>query len=356
MKERHLIFLLIGVIIIFFCIRCTYYKILKPSLDPSSQKFLDRVRYIITAKEEKMFKEIPPENRDEFIEDFWKRRDPKPKTEVNEFRQQYYIRMAVANKTFSCGLPGWKTDRGRIYILLGPPTDVIKKSMGGAGDTSLEFKKGERVLSSNLLEKGTFTQRPTEIWVYNQYPDYFSGPLRLVFVDYESNGDYKLSSDVKIQPFSMIFYVHSNPDLIRYQQVGEIEKDESRPQILPFLDFSKSLGEIKKNKQKNYTVNCFFEIPFNAVGYHQKNSYYIYDLEIGIKVKSVENKSTYREKKNIKGKISLNKLKNRIKENYSHNIKMTVPLEKGTNKIYFSVRDNVNKKILRKLDILKIKE
>lgn len=114
------------------------------------------------------------------------------------------------------------TNRGRIYILLGPPTDVIKKGME---DSSTEFDKGKRELSSNLLEEGTLTERPTEIWVYSQYPDYFSGPLRLVFVDYESNGDYKLTTDVEVKPFSVMSYHQSDPDMIKYQLTGEIEKD-----------------------------------------------------------------------------------------------------------------------------------
>jgi len=120
---------------------------------------------------------MPPEDRHEFVIDFWKRRNPNPDTEVNVFRNQYYTRLAVADKAFRTGIPGWMTDRGRIYILLGPPTDVIRKSMGEA---TVEFSKGRRELSQDLLEEGTRTERPTEIWIYNQYPDYFSGPLRLL--------------------------------------------------------------------------------------------------------------------------------------------------------------------------------
>jgi len=75
---------------------------------------------------------MPPEDRAEFVADFWKRRDPTPETAANEFRSMYYTRHAVADKAFRAGIPGWMTDRGRIFILLGPPTDVIKQSMGSA--------------------------------------------------------------------------------------------------------------------------------------------------------------------------------------------------------------------------------
>ena len=346
------IYLLLLMVILHLHPACAYYKILKPPLDQNSKKFLDIIRFIITPQEEKIFREMPPEDRGEFIMDFWRRRDPTPGTPANEFRTQYYVRLAVADKAFRTGIPGWMTDRGRIYILLGPPTDVIKKSMG---DATVEFKKGVRELSADLLEEGTRTERPTEIWIYNQYPDYFSGPLRLVFVDYESNGDYKLTTDVEVKPFSMMTYLQSDSDLIKYQLTGEIEKEESSPKILPFLDYSKWLGKIEKSDQENYTVDCFFDIPYSAVNYKKINDLYTYNLEISIKVKNIEEKSSYQEKKQIKGMMSMAELKQLINQGSSINEKITIPLEKGTNKIYFSVRDNVHLKRLRKLDIVKIK-
>lgn len=175
---------------------CASHKTLKSPLDQNSQKFLDVTRYIMTPQEEKIFREMPPEDRGKFVTEFWRRRDPSPETEENEFRTLYYTRLAIADKAYRTGIPGWMTDRGRIYILLGPPMDVIRKSMG---DATVDFQRGVRELSADLLEEGTRTERPTEIWIYNQYPDYFSGPLRLVFVDYESDGDYKLNTDVEVE-------------------------------------------------------------------------------------------------------------------------------------------------------------
>lgn len=310
------------------------------------------MRYIIIPQEEKIFREMPPEDRHEFIKDFWQRRDPTPETQDNEFRSQYYSRLAVADKAFRTGIPGWMTDRGRIYILLGPPTDVIKKSMGEA---TVEFSKDRRELSTNLLEDGTITERPTEIWVYNQYSDYFSGPLRLVFVDYESDGDYKLTTDVEVKPFSMMSYIQSDPNLVKYQWIGEIVKEESEPQILPFLDYSKSFGNMKKNKGGNYTVECFFEIPFEAIGYLKKNSHYVYNLELNIEAKNMELESIYKEKKETKKELSAEQIREKIDGGDSIVESITIPLEKGTNKIYFSVQDKIQQQRLRKLDIIQIK-
>jgi len=350
-RKRYVSILFLALFFV-FCSSCASYKISQPPLSQNSQKFLDFIRYIITPQEEKIFREMPPEDRHEFVRDFWQRRDPIPETPDNEFRNQYYTRLAVADQAFRAGIPGWMTDRGRIYILLGPPTDVIKKSMG---ESTTELSTRNRDLSSDLLQQGTRTERPTEIWVYNQYPDYFSGPLRLVFVDYESDGDYKLTTDVEVQPFSMMSYIQSDPDLVKYQWIGEIEKDESLLHILPFLDYSKSMEKIEKSKEGNYTVPCFFKIPFRAIGYGKENDHYVYDLELSVEVNNVELKSTYGERQEIRKKLSVENLKKNIKEGHSLTESMMIPLEKGTNKIYFSVRDKIQQKRLRKLDILKIK-
>ncbi|MDH7513757.1 MAG: GWxTD domain-containing protein [Clostridiales bacterium] len=345
-------FIFLAFILILYSSCASSYKIIKLPLDQNSQKFLDFIRYIVTPQEEKIFREMPPEDRHEFITDFWKRRDPIPETEENEFRSQYYARLAVADKAFRAGIPGWMTDRGRIYILLGPPTDVIKKSMGEA---TREFSRDRRELSSDLLQDGTITERPTEIWVYNHYPDYFAGPLRLVFVDYESNGDYKLTTDVEVKPFSMMTYIQSDPNLLKYQWIGEIVKDESLPQILPFLDYSKSIGKLEKSREGNTSLPCFFDIPFRSITYGETDNQLTYDLELSVEVRNVEFKGTYTEKKEIREGLSLERLASSIKEGSSLTESLTVPLEKGTNTIYFSLFDKTQQKRLRKLEIIKIK-
>jgi GWxTD domain-containing protein len=351
-RENILIFFLL-IMPLCFHLSCASYKIIKPSLEPQSQKFLDIIRYIVTPQEERIFREMPPEDRAEFVADFWKRRDPTPETEVNEFRDQYYSRLAVADKAFRVGIPGWKTDRGRIFMMLGSPMDVIKKSMG---EHTTELSKRGRDLSTDTLEEGARTERPTEIWVYNQYPDFFSGPLRLVFVDNDSTGDYKLTTDVEVKPFSMMSYIQSDPNMVKYQWIGQIEDDESRAKILPFLDYEKSLGKIEKSKEGNYAIDCIFEIPFGAINYLKENGSYAYDLELSIEVNHVELKSSYRENKEIRERLAAEKLEENIKEGLSLRDTITIPLEKGTNRIYFSTQDNVSQKRLRKLDTIEIKK
>jgi len=94
-------------------------------LDPESKSFYETARLIMTGEEQKIFNHLPDaEARREFIQDFWDKRDPDPSTEVNEFKDEFFARIAYANKHFKEGRPGWKTDRGRIYIYMGPPDKI----------------------------------------------------------------------------------------------------------------------------------------------------------------------------------------------------------------------------------------
>jgi GWxTD domain-containing protein len=348
---RILYFFLLALLICFF-LTCASYEIVESPIDQNSEKFLDLIRYIVTPQEEKIFREMPPEDRHEFVAEFWKRRDPDLETADNEFRDIYYTRIARANKAFAKGIPGWMTDRGRIYVLLGPPTDVIKKSMG---DATLDLQKGLRELSTDMLEQGTRTERPTEIWVYNQYPDYFSGPLRLVFVDYYGTGDYKLNTDITVRPFNMVTHIMSDPDMIQFQRIGEIEEDESSPQILPFLDYSKALGQLEKDGKDNYTIECFFEIPMGTLQFRKENDGYVYDIVLSVNVKNMETKGSFEQKKEIKKSLPLKDLRTQIKDRHVLREVINVPLEKGANNIYFSLRDNIRQRRLRKLEIIRIK-
>src|SRR5208282_599225 len=96
-------------------------KALKIELSKTYRKWLDEdVRWIITDQERSAFMQLSnDEERDQFIEAFWQRRDPTPDTEENEFKEEHYRRIAYANEHYAAGIPGWKTDRGRMYIVFG---------------------------------------------------------------------------------------------------------------------------------------------------------------------------------------------------------------------------------------------
>lgn len=94
----------------------------KLELDPTSKDFYETARLIMTGQENKIFRHLPDkESREEFIEEFWAKRDPDRETEENEFREEFFRRIEYANTHFFEGPPGWKTDRGRMYIYFGAP-------------------------------------------------------------------------------------------------------------------------------------------------------------------------------------------------------------------------------------------
>jgi GWxTD domain-containing protein len=139
------------------------------------------VAYIITDEEKKAYKKLATdEEREQFIEQFWRRRDPDPDTEQNEYLEEHYERIAYANQHFASGIPGWKTDRGRIYIMYGPPNERETHPTGGAYDRP-SYHGG-----------GSTTTYPFEVWFYRYLPGIGSG-IEIEFVDPTGTGEYRLA-------------------------------------------------------------------------------------------------------------------------------------------------------------------
>lgn len=156
----------------------------KPELKQVYKKWLENdVAYIITGDEKKAFKALATdEERENFIENFWRRRDPNPDTEENEFREQYYERIAYANEHFASGVPGWRTDRGRIYIAWGKPDSVESHAAGSSYDRS-PYEGG-----------GSTTTYAYETWFYRHLEGIGDG-LEIEFVDPTGTGEYRLARD-----------------------------------------------------------------------------------------------------------------------------------------------------------------
>jgi GWxTD domain-containing protein len=136
------------------------------------------VSYIISDEERKAFKNLGnDEERDAFIENFWLRRNPNPDSPENEFREEHYRRIAYANEHYAAGKPGWKTDRGHIYISFGAPDSIESHPAGGTFQRPLDEGGGQTA---------TF---PFETWHY-RYIEGIGDNLDLEFVDTCQCGDY----------------------------------------------------------------------------------------------------------------------------------------------------------------------
>jgi GWxTD domain-containing protein len=163
------------------------------------------VRWIITPEEEDAFKQLSTdEERDQFIEQFWLRRDPTPDTADNEFKEEHYRRIAYANEHFSSGIPGWRTDRGHIYIVWGPPDEIDSHPTGG-------------IYQRDMNEGGgTTSTYPFERWRY-RHLEGIGNEIVIEFVDTCSCNDYHISVD----PNEKDALLHTpGGGLTMYEQMG----------------------------------------------------------------------------------------------------------------------------------------
>jgi GWxTD domain-containing protein len=146
------------------------------------KKWLDEdVSYIISDEERKVFKDLKTdEEREAFIEQFWARRNPDPRSSSNSFKEEHYRRIAYANQMFASGIPGWKTDRGRIYIMYGKPDEIESHPTGGAYNRP--FNEGG----------GTTTTYPFEKWWY-RHIDNVGDDIEIEFVDQSMTGEYRMA-------------------------------------------------------------------------------------------------------------------------------------------------------------------
>ncbi|MGD0798221.1 MAG: GWxTD domain-containing protein [Acidobacteriaceae bacterium] len=159
-------------------------KDLKGELHGVYKTWLDQdVRWIITDTEAEAFKKLSnDEERDQFIENFWQRRNPSPDSPENEYKDEVYERIAYANEHFAAGKPGWMTDRGHIYIAYGKPDDIDSHPSGGQYERPMEEGGGETA---------TF---PFEVWHY-RYLEGIGDNIDLEFVDTCQCGDYHYTID-----------------------------------------------------------------------------------------------------------------------------------------------------------------
>lgn len=154
----------------------------KPELKKAYKDWLEKdVTYVITDEERKAFKKLATDDeRERFIEEFWRRRDPDPDTDENEFKEEYYERIAYANEHFASGIPGWKSDRGRIWIMYGKPDELETHPMGGNYNRP-SYEGG-----------GSTSTYPFENWFYRYLPGVGSG-IEIEFVDPTGSGEYRIA-------------------------------------------------------------------------------------------------------------------------------------------------------------------
>lgn len=155
---------------------------LKEEAEDYFQRWMNEdVVYVISKEERAVFESLTtPEEKEQFIEQFWFQRDPDPRSVANEFKEEHYRRIAYANERFASGFPGWMNDRGRIYIIHGPPDEIEAHPSGGRYDRPLQEGGG------------TTVAHPFEVWRYRHIEGLGSDVI-LEFVDPSWSGEYRLA-------------------------------------------------------------------------------------------------------------------------------------------------------------------
>lgn len=235
MRKTGFSFLLILGCLCLMISGCTSRKI---ALDPPSQEFFETARLIMSNQEQKIFSHLPDaESRKEFINDFWAKRDPDPDTEENEFKEEFLRRIEYANQRFNEGTPGWKTDRGRIYIYLGPPDKVDEL-----------FSHEDPSVRGSII-----------FWVYYKYN------FAIRFVDKSGMNQYT---------FDPYYGVYGNVfDAIERAKFGLVFQEESGKK---FWDFDLSYD---KNK-KEFVVS----LPATALTFIEQEGMLVADFEFQFEV------------------------------------------------------------------------
>lgn len=342
-------------------------------LPPAHKKWLEEdVSYIITPVEREVFLKLQTDReRDLFIEAFWKQRDPVAATPENEFRTEHYRRINYANHFFGRGTPkpGWRTDRGRVYIILGEPNDVQRF-------------------------EGKTTVYPTEVWFYQGKTNLGLPPgFHLVFFQEGGTGEYKLYSPLKDGPQGLMTYYSGDPlDYYQaYAQLKELEPELAdvslslipgegsvlfgRPSMssdiliqnvetVPirqveeryarkFLEFkdiveveysanyigNDSLIKVFRDRSGMYFVHYGVEPQRLSVGEFERK--YYTNLKLNGKVSSLDGKTIYQFEKNIS--IDFDEEKMRIVSRQPFIIRDIFPLVPGNYKFSVLIKNEVSK-------------
>jgi GWxTD domain-containing protein len=193
MRFRKLIGLLLALLVITTGLSPVAAQESEQKKDPNEKKKRDEMKgvfkkwleedvaYIITDEERRAFKALKTDDeREQFIDQFWLRRDPDQDTPENEYRDEYYERIQYANEHFASGIPGWKTDRGRIYIAFGKPHQIESHPAGGPYERPA-WEGG-----------GSTTTFPFEIWWY-RYIEGIGSDIEIEFVDPTGSGEYRIA-------------------------------------------------------------------------------------------------------------------------------------------------------------------
>ena len=312
----------------------------KEPLSEASKQWLEEVvTYIITPREKDVFVNLPTElDRGQFIETFWKRRDPNPRTPENEFKLEYYRRIAMANKFFGTGgVPGWRTDRGRFYILLGPPKEI------------------ERDLTSSGSAL-TMTQGPKETWQYWDLPNpNLPYNLEFVFVDKYGTGNYVLEQTLKMDqgkntpfdPSTLTFqfdYLENLAEAMKnpfenLEKLKGVITTQVTYNLIPFQYGAFSF----KGTEKKTLVPLLVAMPYDSLPSKRSGFDYFFSLNLTVNVSDSLGQVVFEASKDLNFKKTATELAGLLGTPFR--FQTSLSLEPGDYRFHLLVLDNYSGKV-----------
>lgn len=300
MKIKKLSSLLLCSFCLLLLSSCRLYN-LEKNLEPKDREWLSIVRFTITPEERKIFLELPSSDREKFKEEFWKKRDPDPETEENIFKVEYLRRVNYANDHFiGGGRAGYLQDRGRIYILFGPPSQ-ISRYPGGTP--------------------------PYEIWYYGMFP--------ITFVDRYNSGDYQMVT-------TNIGILHEINTALETLRKGQ-EK-----QISQYLE-GKAIFDINLKIEKDKEGDAFLsvEIPYRNIWFQEKDNVLETALELSFEIFNSDKVKIWQFRKDYPISMTEEELQEKMEE--SHFITVPLSLNEGKYSLLLEIINKTGGEKLRKI-------
>lgn len=281
------------------------------------EEFLSKARYILTKEETKAFRKLAVSEKQKFIEDFWKRRDPYPDTVENEFKAEYFNRIASADEFFHGeGRPGWLTERGRVYILYGPP-DERQTSPLSAGVQG----------------------RCREVWYYRDFP--------VVFSDVSCSGNYMLAT-LDLSPIKGLLITNIT---------GQPEKITQERSVVDFaIQLKQSLLE-----ESRFEGVILIEVPYRKIWLEAAGDKLRTTLELQMELKDSQNILRWESKSSVDLVLTGEELAKNRDETYKIKVPLVVDrdvasLRLGKNKLTVILRNTTGKEEVRKVAEFNLKE
>lgn len=288
-----------------FAASCRLYN-LERKLKPEDAAFFSKVQYIMTGEERKIFLELPESERAAFQEEFWKRRDPDPETAENEFKTEYFQRVEQAGAMFHGeGRVGWLTDRGRIYILFGPPSERMTYPMDASGYCR-------------------------EVWYYGAFP--------VIFIDEHCSGNFTLTA--------------INLEHLQELNIAQAHFQKTFTQEKKLFDYDVTVAG-KVVREDRYEGSLVVVIPYRSLWFTAKDAKLMTTLTLEAELKTAAGKTYWKSTKAFDLLADEEELKAHRDESYRMELPMVLEgdlgtLRQGKNLIQVSLQNSTEGEILRK--------